>query len=188
MNDYTYLTPEEKIEKYIKERNSKVTIHKWLWYVIFAFVLTAIIVGSFIDFQSYGTETAIVVVLIHLFFIFIFSNMKHKIRRKEYELYMKLKGETPRPERLEDPFNTSFDSIRIINAKFKKLDKRGFIFGGEKEILIENYISRPYEIFLEATPQKGEQCFILCLENFENPIAIFKGYYNGKKYLTWDCK
>ena len=126
-------------------------------------------------------------VLINLLLMYFFITIGQKSRQKEYILYKKLTTGIA-PEIDKHPFNTSYNSIRIVNAKFQRIDLvKGYIFGGEKEIAINPDIQRAYNIFFEETPQKGETYFLICLESFENPIAVFKGYYSGKKYPTWDC-
>ena len=79
-------------------------------------------------------------------------------------------------------------NIKIVNANFVKRTEHGYIFGEERKYLVETGPSSLIEVFFEETPKKGKEYFLICLENYETPIAVFKGRYEGNKYLTWDCK
>lgn len=98
-------------------------------------------------------------------------------------MYRKINNLPNRPH-LENCYSKD---IRIVNTHFNQITENGLLFGTEKKILVETY-QQGIQVFIERTPKKNEPCFLVCIESFELPIAVFIGRYEGNKYPTWDGK
>ena len=40
--------------------------------------------------------------------------------------------------------------------------------------------------YIEENIRKNDLCFVVCINSFENPVAVFKGQYTKNKYLTYN--
>lgn len=186
--DYIDLTPDEKIEKFLEKRNCKNSSTIIGWSFVIALVLGSIVLATFIRFSESSPQLKLpFIITMILFFIMtiLYEPIRQKRRKRDYNFVRKIQG-LPEKNIYANPLS---NNIRIINAKLNRLSNQGYVFGKEKEILVETGAVQQFyqSVFIETFLNPGDQCFIVCIDNFENPIAVFKGYYNGEKYLTWDC-
>lgn len=196
MEEYGYLSPDEKIEKFLEKKinnNQNITIITIIMFaaLIIPFIIS-VITGIIKDLNNGVSMLNIIIPLGPLMLVslaFVLTNSKYtppNARERRHQKYRKMVG---LPERR--PVNILFTdnkNIKIVNAKFVKRTEHGYIFGQEKKFLVETGRFSAIDVYFEEIPQKGKEYFLICIENFETPIAVFKGRYNGNKYLTWDCK
>lgn len=189
MEEYNNLAPNEKIKKFLLERSKKNDVLQFT--VTFIIIIVILFIASMMILRVLNAppekQTFILITVLLSAISLVLTPFMQKNSARRWHVFMrKIKGLPPKPE-LKNYYSTNPKDIRIINAKFTNNHKYGYIFGKEKKILIETKYVSP-KILIEGIPLKGEEYFIICLESFNFPIAAFKGYYDGKEYLTWDCK
>lgn len=188
MEKYYGLNPEQKIEKYLKQRQKELKLIKLkpIGLFLFFFLITSFV--SINVFDKFNIWFATLTPLILVFLMLSRSTFEDKKASFLYEnaYYEPLNIATK--EEIKKNHSLSSD-IRIINTICNGKNYKGeLLFGKQKSKVI--FPIKPYPtqmlFFIENGIRKNEPCFIICINSFENPVAVFRGKYNGNNYLTYN--
>lgn len=189
--DYIDLTPEEKIEQYLKDRQKDLKLNKYKPIILYVFFFIITSISTFIAFGEYNWYFVLLAPLVFTIgFLSSRPNWKNKTAEFMYENTYHEPLNIATEEQIKQNLSSS-TNLRIINTICVGKNYKGeLLFGKESQKVlfpIKAYSTR-MKYFIEEGIRKNEPCFIICINSFENPVAVFSGRYTGTKYLTFDEK
>lgn len=184
MEKYFGLTPEQKIELFLEEHNKKLNIEKFKMIGFFFFMFIIVAAVSVIVFQEFNI---LFIILMAILFTAGIGSESITRQKRGNTIHKVLYNETPNyiTEKELKRNTSAINEILIINTKYTGKNYDGKLCFGEN-IIIDTTRNLPIKIISEKDIRKNQPCFLVCINSFENPVAIFSGEYLGNKYLTYN--
>lgn len=188
MNIYNGLAPEEKIEQYLKQRQKEKKKRRLIPLFIYLFFF---IIAIFASCNVFNTINVWFVTIVPLLFVAGFYSRSTLSDKKASFLYEQEYHEPLHiytKEEIKQNHSSSSD-LRIINTICTGKNHKGeLLFGKERNKVL--FPIKPYKtqmnFYIEENIRKNDLCFVVCINSFENPVAVFKGQYTKNKYLTYN--